>query len=308
MDLYVKVRPKSFKQIVGQKYITEMVKIWLREHRVPHDILFTGPSGCGKTTWARLLRKKIGCGKPDCHEVNAADAKGIDMVRDIRNRMGLMPTSGSCRVWIIDECHKLTSDAQSALLKILEDTPEHVYFFLCTTDPTKLISTIRTRCTEIRVKTLQRDELKRVMNNACTQETLGDIPKLVMDKIAEQSDGSARKALVFLHQVAHMKNPQAMLDLIERGSYESDAIKICRSLFNVRTKWPDMVKVIDEVNKDNPESLRWLVLSYAKSVLRSGGKLSGRAFLVIQAFRDNWFDCKDVGLYAGCYEVLVGSK
>ena len=154
MELYKKYRPKNFKRIVGQPTITEQLTSMTRSNQFPHSSLFSGPSGCGKTTLARIMRNKLDCGDQDFQEVNCADFRGIDMVRDIRNRMNLAPIGGECRVWLIDEAHQLSSQAQNAFLKILEDTPSHVYFMLATTDPQKLIPTIRTRCAEFKVSSL----------------------------------------------------------------------------------------------------------------------------------------------------------
>src|SRR5687768_10085551 len=121
--LYKKHRPKTLKGIVGQDGAVASLQKMIDRNLIPHAILFTGDSGVGKTTIARILKDHLECGDPDFIEVNAADSKGIDMVRDIRSRAGLSPMAGPCRVWLIDEAHKLTTDAQNCILKILEDGP-----------------------------------------------------------------------------------------------------------------------------------------------------------------------------------------
>jgi len=103
MELYKKHRPMTFKRIVGNTTVTEQLVSMTRQSQFPHASLFSGPSGCGKTTLARIMRNKLDCGDPDFAEVNCADFRGIDMVRDIRSRMNLAPMSGECRVWLIDE-------------------------------------------------------------------------------------------------------------------------------------------------------------------------------------------------------------
>src|SRR5690606_3369465 len=108
---------------------------------IPHAMLFTGPSGCGKTTLARILRVKLRCSDNDFQEINAADFRGIDSIRSMRQQVGAAPLGGDSRIWLIDEAHSMTADAQNAFLKLLEDTPRHVYFFLATTDPQKLKKT-----------------------------------------------------------------------------------------------------------------------------------------------------------------------
>ena len=151
-ELYKKHRPKNLKRVFGQSVAIGTLKPLIEAKQVPHSLLLTGPSGCGKTTLARILVKELKCAKADFMEVNCADFRGIDTVRDIRTRMMQAPIGGDCRVWLIDEAHMLTSAAQTAFLKMLEDTPDHIYFFLATTHPQKLLKTIKTRCTEIKLK------------------------------------------------------------------------------------------------------------------------------------------------------------
>src|SRR5688572_25883760 len=141
MELYKKFRPKTLKGVVGQEGAVSSLQSMIDKGRLPHTILFSGPSGCGKTTIARILKGILECSDLDFFEINCADFKGIDMVRDIRRYVGIPPLHGKSRVWLIDEAHQLTKDAQNAFLKLLEDTPKHAYFMLATTDPQKLLPT-----------------------------------------------------------------------------------------------------------------------------------------------------------------------
>ena len=306
-ELYKKYRPKDFEGVVGQTDALKSLQQMAKNKKIPHTLLFTGPSGCGKTTLARIVRKELGCGKHDFSEVNCADFRGIDMVRDIRSRMMQAPISGSCRVWLIDEAHRLTGDAMDAFLKILEDTPDHVYFMLATTNPQKLLKTVRTRCTEISVKSLSNKDIVKLVTDVAKKEGK-TLPKEVAEKIADKCEGSARQALVLLHQIIDLENEDDMLDSIESNIAESQAINIARTLMNERTKWSEMAKVLKECDLEDPESIRWMVLGYAKSILLSGGKLLIRAYLVIDAFKDNFFDSKAAGLTWACYSVIMGSK
>ena len=119
-----------------------------------NPILFTGPSGTSKTTLARIYKNHIGCSDMDFVELNAANFKGIDTVRDIIRDMNLSPMKGPVRMWLIDECHKMTNDAQNAFLKSLEDVPSHVRFCLATTDSSKLLKTLVSRCHKVQTKLL----------------------------------------------------------------------------------------------------------------------------------------------------------
>jgi len=306
-ELYKKHRPGKFSGIIGQEGSVKVLKSFLKTKTLPHALLFSGPSGCGKTTFARILRKKLGCGKHDFTELNTADFRGIEMVRNIRSHLHQTPISGKCRIWLIDECHKMTGDAQNAFLKMLEDTPNHVYFMLATTDPQKLKTTIRTRCTEIVVRNLNRKSILKLLSYICGMEKIG-LPEEVAEKIIECSNGSARKALVLLNQVAKLDNEDDMIEAIKASTIEIQAIAIARALFNPRMKWVEMTNILKETSDEEPEQIRWMILGYAKNVLLGGGKLTGRAYLVIDAFRDNFYDSKWAGLAAACYEIIIGTK
>jgi DNA polymerase-3 subunit gamma/tau len=281
----------------------------LLKHGMPHTLLFTGPSGCGKTTFARILQKKLNCSDQDFSEINCADMRGIDTIRSIRQRIGLAPIAGTSRIWLIDEAHRLTGEAQDAALKLLEDTPNHVYFILCTTNPNKLAKTIITRCTEIRVQQLGTAALKTLLNSvlAAEKKTLDED---VADHITEAADGCARKALVLLEQVVDLPTAEQQVDAILKADSKRQSIEIARALIDKNTNWAKMAKILkgcDELDND-AEGLRWMVMAYANTILLSGGQSAGRAYLIIQTFRDHLFDSKKYGFISNCFDVIVGNK
>ena len=134
MELKDKYRPKSLDKIVEQPAMVSALKGFIAKNKIPHSMLFSGAAGCGKTTAARVVADLLKCGPTDFHEINSANFRGIDTVREIQQRINLHAIGGKSRVWLIDEAHQLTKDAQNGLLKILEECPKHVYFMLCTTD------------------------------------------------------------------------------------------------------------------------------------------------------------------------------
>jgi DNA polymerase-3 subunit gamma/tau len=304
MEFYKKHRPALFKSVIGQTEAVGMLKKLL-EHKeqFPHALLFTGPSGTGKTTLARILQKRLSCGDNDFFEINCADFRGVDMVRDIRSRMNLAPMNGTSRIYLIDEAHQLSKDAQNALLKMLEDTPSHVYFMLATTTQGKLLATIQTRCTEIRTKSLSVGDLVSLLDEICAKEKI-NISEELSDRIVECADGSARKALVLLNQVIHLDGEEEQLNAVLSSDTKRQAIEIARALINPRTRWGDIAKLLKDLDED-PEQVRYLVLGYASSVLLGGGKLAPRAYLVVTAFGGNFYDSKKAGLVAACYEVIA---
>lgn len=304
MELYKKHRPVKLSRVVGQEETTATLENLLTQGRVPHSLLFTGPSGCGKTTLARILRTELGCVDNDFYEINCADFRGIDMVREIRKAMTYAPAGGDCRVWLIDECHKLSNDAQNALLKMLEDTPAHVYFFLATTDPQKLLKTIKTRCMEMPVRGLEEKELIGLMGTVLRREKK-EVPEEVLETIARDSIGSARMALVLLDKVIDLPEESMLEAARAKASAENEAIELCRLLIK-KASWKEVAAVLRGL-KDEPESVRYAVLGYARSVLLGGGKGAARAFVVIDSFRENFYDSKAAGLAAACYEVSTSS-
>ncbi len=304
-ELYKKYRPKTLSEVIGQEQTTKSLQKMIEQKTLPHTILLAGHKGSGKTTIGRILRKALKCSKWDFVEQNCANKRGIDSIREIDRDMNLAPMNGKTKVWLFDEAHQWTGESQDALLKILEDTPSHVYFILCTTDPNKLKATVRSRCTEFPIDSLNSKSLRKILKNVCTEEKR-EISEEVEDKIIENSDGSARNALVILGKVLNLSNEDDQLEAIRKVSTESAAIEIARTLFNPRAKWTDMSKILKEAKNEEPESVRNLILSYANSVLLGGGKQADRAFEVIQVFRDNWYDCKYSGLSSCCYEIMTG--
>ena len=305
-EIYRKLRPKDFDQIVGQDRAVKVLEGFLKKGEVPHALLLTGPSGVGKTTIARILRRKLYCSEMDFQEINAAESRGIDTIRDIQQRMGLAPMGGKSRCWVLDECQKLTGDAQTALLKVLEDPPNHVWFFLCTTDPVKLLKTIHTRCTEIRLGTITQEEIKKLLYDCLVRLSISSkdpaIKDKVLDKIAESADGSARKALVLLQQVMDLEGEEAQLDAIEKADSRKQAIDLCRTMMKPGVRWDEIRLIIEQIDEE-PETVRRIVLGYAGSVLLRGGKV-GKATAILGCFRDHWYDCGRAGLVMSCWEVF----
>ena len=303
LELYKKHRPKKISEVVGQDDAVAVLKDMVRRNAVPHTLLFTGPSGCGKTTLARILKNKLKCADSDFQELNAAKERGIDMVREIEKRCGLAALGGGSRMWLVDESHQLTAAAQDAFLKLLEDTPRHVYFVLCTTDPQKLKKTIRTRCTEIKVKELSDTAAEKLIQTVTAREDV-TLESDVIDALVEMGQGSARQLLVLLHSIIGMKDPEDQLAALKNSNFEAQAIELARTLIRANSSFSDAAKILKNLD-DDAEQVRWLVLSFCRTVLLSGGRQSGRAWKIIDIFRQNFYDSKHAGLAAACYEVYV---
>ena len=304
MEIYKKYRPKRFDRIFGQGKAVATLQSFFNAKDVPHSMLFSGPSGCGKTTLARITAKKLGCKGRDFVELNCADFRGVEIAREIRLVMGLAPVEGRCRVWLLDEVHQLTGQAQNAFLKMLEDTPRHVYFLLVTTDPQKVLNTVRTRCTDISVTALDDDSIGALVD-AMLQKLEVEISDVSKEKIVEVAQGSARKAMVLLNQIYMVEDEDEQLEILGSADTRAQAIELARALLNGRS-WKEVAGILKGIDEE-PEGLRYMVLGYCNAVLLGGGKLANRAFIIMNSFADNFYDSKKAGLTMACYEVVINN-
>jgi len=301
MELYNKHRPNKFKSMVGNEDIIQSMKSVLKRDPkdIPHAMLFTGPTGCGKTTFARIFSTKLGCHSIDYNEMDSAEFRGIDTIRELRRKMTRAPLSGTCRVWLIDECHRLTSDAMSALLKALEDTPSHVYFLLATTDPQKLLKTMRDRCMEFTLDLLVPDQIVSIIKRVLKREKK-KVPEDIIEKIAVESMGSARVALVVLDKIIDLDKKKMKKVAEQKVAEENETIELCRLLMK-QAKWPKISACIKNLNAE-PENVRRAVTGYFNAVLLNSGQ--SRAYLILDAFREPFYTNGKIDLTLACYEAI----
>lgn len=304
MELYRTYRPSMFKDVLGQDSVIKSMRGLLKKKNFPHASLTTGLSGCGKTTLLRIVANKLCCGEHDFTEMNCADMRGIEDIRKIRNIMSLKPISGDVRVWILDECHKMTNDAQNMLLKVLEECPEHCYFMLASTDPVKLLRTIQTRCMLFKVNSVDDRTMEEIIERVRKKEKI-KLTEDVRDKIIKHANNSPRQALVLLHLVSEIKKEADQLDAIEAADVEVEGFKIAQALMNPRSQWADVSKLIDSC-KDEAEGIRRIVLGYASKCMN--GNSAMRAYVVIRSFRNTFFSGGMAELKASAFEVVVLSK
>lgn len=284
MSLYKIYRPKGLKNFFGNEQLKKDLKPFMDgKKELPHCVLLTGPSGAGKTTIARIAAKKIlGCAEQDITELDIGDTRGIDAARSIRQQMWNAPIASDARAYILDEVHQATKDFQSAMLKSLEEPPEHVWFFLCTTDPQALLKTIITRCTEFTVETLDIPELVQVMQRICAGEDV-QIPDEVLKKLAKQARGSARAAISLLERVLGRDPDDYDAAVDSFTDLETSAQDLCQALL-AKKKWSVAAAILSKM-KSEPEAARRAIIGYMQSVLLNG-KDSGQAALVLDCFVD----------------------
>ena len=265
------------------------------------NIALLGHAGCGKTTIARIIARRLKCRGHDLKEINTADMRGIDTIREIIQKSQYLPVESPCTVWIIDECHKLTNDAQNALLKILEDTPDHAYFVLCTTEPQKLLPTIKGRCSQFQLKPLSDHELTSLLKTIVRREE-DQLNDEVYEIIVRDSGGLPRNALQILEQVLNAPEKDRA-KVAETAQFEySQAIELCRALIK-RESWKSVASVLRGLKEQEAETIRRIVLGYCQSILISG-KDDYQAGVIMEEFIDPFYDTGFPQLVFACYSVI----
>ena len=230
--LYRRYRPDSFADVIGQEHVTEPLMTALRKNRVNHAYLFSGPRGCGKTTSARILARCLNCaqgptdtpcgtcpscvelarggpGSLDVIEIDAASHGGVDDARDLRERATYAPVRDRYKIFIIDEAHMVTSAGFNALLKIVEEPPEHIKFIFATTEPDKVIGTIRSRTHHYPFRLVPPEPLMAYLELLCRQENVPVAPG-VLSLVIRAGGGSVRDSLSVLDQLMAGAGPNGL--------------------------------------------------------------------------------------------------
>ena len=276
ITLYRKYRPKNFEEVAGQKEIVKTIKTSLRNGKTSHAYLFTGPRGVGKTTLARLIAKGVNClengitDEPcnrcenclainngtflDMVEIDAASNRGIDEIRQLKEKINYQPVKGRKKIYIIDEVHMLTKEAFNALLKTLEEPPEHVIFILATTEADKILPTIISRCQRYDFKTLSLNDMKEQLRFIRKNEGV-DIPDDVLELIYESSGGSVRDAVSILERImVTCLGEEITLEKSEEVLGVTSAKKMEEFLMEIKEKnYTKLVKTLDNFWNDSVE-------------------------------------------------------
>ena len=277
-----KWRPQTFHELVGQSHVKQALVNALTQNRLHHAYLFTGTRGVGKTTIARIFAKSLNCDEGisaspcgqcssctdieagryiDLLEIDAASRTKVEDTREILDNVQYAPTRGRYKVYLIDEVHMLSKHSFNALLKTLEEPPEHVKFLLATTDPQKLPVTILSRCLQFNLNALSQSEIKTQLQHVLTQEQLR-FDNDALSVIAKAADGSMRDALSLTDQAIAQTNGdinnqavQAMLGLMDTHYSQSllaallsqDGAALMSEIANVASKNPNYIALLDDL-------------------------------------------------------------
>lgn len=266
--LYRKYRPKTFDDVVGQEVVVQTLKNSILNDKINHAYLLSGPRGCGKTSIAKIFARLVNCQNPngsipcgtcvcctqnneqnlDIIEMDAASNNGVDEIREINNKVNLVPSVGKYKIYIIDEVHMLTIGAFNALLKTLEEPPSHVIFILATTDPHKVPITILSRCQRFDLKKISEDKIADRIKYICKEENI-QIDELAITEIAHLGDGCLRDALSILDQVISYKPENITLEDIHEvnGTISQKDISLFIEQL-ISKKLTDVIKSINYYN------------------------------------------------------------
>ena len=297
--LYRKFRPQTFEEMVGQEHITRTLRNQIIADRVGHAYLFNGGRGTGKTSSAKILARAINClnpkdGEPcneceickaalngsltDIVEMDAASNNSVEDIRSIREEVNFLPTKAKYRVYIIDEVHMLSQGAFNALLKTLEEPPEHVKFILATTEPQKLPATILSRCQRFDFKRISNEDIIKRLEIVCKESNI-EITKQALNIIASLAEGAMRDALSILERCVQdgennidedkIKELVGIPKITHIHSITEAIIK-----YNIDEAMESITKVLDEGKDLN--NLLWEVIKYIKDILmvKTGQKLT----------------------------------
>ena len=297
--LYRKFRPATFSEMVGQEHITKTLKNQIMSGRVGHAYLFNGGRGTGKTTSAKVLARAVNClnpqnGEPcneceickealngsltDIVEMDAASNNSVEDIRGIKEEVNFLPTKAKYRVYIIDEVHMLSTGAFNALLKTLEEPPEHVKFILATTEPQKLPATILSRCQRFDFKRISNSDIVKRLEIVCEQSDI-KADNSSLELIAELSEGAMRDALSILERCIQNGENEISQEKIREliGIPKLTYVhNISEAIVNydVEASLKVIQTIIDE-GKDTNNFL-WEIIKYIKDILiiKTNGKLN----------------------------------
>lgn len=294
MSLYLKYRPKTMQDLVGQKHIKETLENAIKASNLSHAYLFSGPRGTGKTSTARLVARSLTCVSPeltaqadsgslvDIIEIDAASNRGIDEIRDLRDKIQFAPVMSPAKVYIIDEVHMLTKEAFNALLKTLEEPPSHAYFVLATTEIHKVPDTIISRCQHFHFQLISNNDIVSRLEYICEQEKfIYEKDALVM--IAENSGGGLRNAISALEQI--VSDHKLTLEDVKVSLGISDSLHIKKLLaYLVSDDKQSALSLIDEMaleGVDFAQLSKELILYTRKEMLAA--IFQGESFQALQA-------------------------
>jgi DNA polymerase-3 subunit gamma/tau len=296
-SLITKYRPDDFDSVFGHDSLAESLKFVIKKGAA-QSFLFAGPSGVGKTTLARIVAEKVGCAPDTITELDAATHTGIDAMRALTEMAEFRPLGGSSvRGIIIDECHALSAAAWKSLLKSVEEPPEGMYWFFCTTELGKVPATIKTRCAVYNLELVPYDDLYDLVVVVAEQEEQ-ELTESMVNLIVSAAYGSPRQALMNLAMCLGAKTDKEVKQRLNTVSEdEEQVIDICRKMIRGELTWAAVQKFMDTMQGKDVESVRMVIVSYVSKVLSSekNTKKVPKYLAILENFEEPFY--KSPGVY-----------
>jgi len=305
MPLQVTYRPTNFEEMIGNRGTIQSLRSCLEREDRPHAYMFCGHYGCGKTTLARITASVLGCDpeSPDLVMIDGGTDRGIAVARQLKEMSKYKPLYGDSKVFLIDEAHQTTKDFQNALLGDTEDQyPTFAYFIFCTTEPEKIIPTIKSRFSIFQVNPLNRSEVQQLLDWVLKTEDAA-LDKKVLEEIVAAGEGIPRDTLKILDQVIDLPTVEDQLRAIPQALVDDPDVKALIDALRNSKKWGQIAPIIKEA-KAPPEQIRQQVLRYFTAVLLGGD--NARAALVLDCFLERpFYSGTKAELSLACFNVVT---
>jgi DNA polymerase-3 subunit gamma/tau len=285
MSLAEKYRPKTLDQVIGQKTVVKAITEVLKRKSIPKSWLFTGPSGTGKSTLSYILANQFAGGKANQSNIvyiDAATNTGAEDMRATAQKSHYKALGESTtKTLIVDEAHNLSQKAWDSMLIATENPPTHVFWILCSTNPSKIPDTIKTRCVKFTLKPVDEVEIFELLTKVSEKEKLNALPE-VLELIAESCGGSPREALSNLEKCAHAKTLNEARELLRTALQMKGPVDLARALLGNKVSWTDITRLINSMENVESEGIRIIVVNYiAGALMKAKSDNEAKRFLSI---------------------------
>jgi DNA polymerase III subunit gamma/tau len=251
---------------------------------------------------SRIIAKELGGTESTISELNISNMTGVDTAREIIRKARFAPFGGKKKIYILNECHKASNAFQNAMLEILEEPPKHCHFILCTTEPEKLLPTVRNRCTTYQVSPLRQKEIISLLQDICEKEEIEitDCMAQAIKQIAEACEGGPRQALIWLDAVIDIQDEEKLICTVQNFSVMEKNVLDLYSALKSKTPWKNIASILKSIN-DEPEKIRYAILTMAnRELLKTGNMVF---FDIINCFEKPFYHNSQ--LTAACFDMSL---